>query len=240
MLGTMPGLDLPDDLFLDVFNDAPIRTLAPGEVLINAGAPADQVFNIVSGVMRMTRTGTDGRRQVLAFLFRDNFVGLTTTDCYFFGLEAVTDARVACCPRRRLDERLAADPAAERAFMNMMSRVIEDMLDIVFSLGQRTAHERLAVFLLYLRHWRRLTDSIVADDDPLLNNVDLPMSREDIADFLGLTKETVSRSFRELEEQALILRDGSHRTVLRNLSGLRELAGVSDFAAPRRIAPTRT
>ena len=58
----------------------------------------------------MTRTGTDGRRQVLSFLFRDNFVGLTATETYFFNVEAVTHARVRCCARRQLDERLAGDP----------------------------------------------------------------------------------------------------------------------------------
>ncbi len=222
------------DLFLDVFDGAPVRTLQPGEVLIAAGAPADHVYNIVSGVMRLTRTGMDGRRQVLAFLFRDNFVGLTTTDSYFFGVEAVTAARVACCPRWRLDERLARDPVAERAFMHMMSRVIEDILDVVYSLGQRTAAERLAVFLLYLRHWRRQTEHFGDDADPALGEVHLPMSREDIANFLGLTKETVSRSFRNLETRGLITRRGSSAVHLDDLEGLRAMAGTRDFASPRR------
>jgi CRP-like cAMP-binding protein len=90
--------DLPHDVFLDIFDAAPVRDLAPGEVIISAGEPATQVFNILSGVLRVTRTGTDGRRQVLSFLFRDNFVGLTAT-ATIFSVEAVTAARVACCPR---------------------------------------------------------------------------------------------------------------------------------------------
>ncbi|MEO8443668.1 MAG: helix-turn-helix domain-containing protein [Gammaproteobacteria bacterium] len=237
----MRALDLPQDVFLDIFDSAPLRDLAPGEVLISAGEPAVQVFNIVSGVLRVTRTGTDGRRQVLSFLFRDNFVGLTATETYFFSVEAVTAARVACCPRRQLDERLARDPKAERAFLNMMFRVIEDILDVVYSLGQRTAIERLAVFLLYLRHWRRLTANLADDMDPSLGEVEVPMSREDIADFLGLKKETVSRSFRELEERGLIRRLDTHRIRVDNLVALRALAGVRDFASPRRLtaAPPR-
>jgi len=228
------------DVFLDVFAGAPERTLAPGEVLISAGAPADQVFNIVDGVLMVSRSGGDGRRQVLSFLFRDNFVGLTATDRYFFSVEAVTAARVVCCPRRALDERLASDPLAERAFLNMMFRVVEDMLDMVYSLGQRTAVERLAVFLLYLRHWRRLTGGQPADDaDPALNVIETPMSREDIGDFLGLKKETVSRAFTELEQRGLIRREGQHRTVVTGLEGLRELAGVHDFASPRRLVAGR-
>lgn len=237
MLFRMTSLALPQDLYLDIFNEAPVRELEPGEVIISAGEPATQVFNILSGVLRVTRTGTDGRRQILAFLFRDNFVGLTATDSYFFSVEAVTTARVACCPRRQLETRLAGDPAAERAFVNMMFRVVEDMLDVVYSLGQRTAIERLAVFLLYLRHWRRLTEKVVDDTDPALAEIHVPMSREDIADFLGLKKETVSRSFRSLEERDLARRLDSHRIQVANLTALRELAGIRDFASPRRMTP---
>jgi CRP/FNR family transcriptional regulator len=231
-----PALQLPQDIFLDIFDTAPLRNLAPGEVVISAGEPADQVFNIVSGVLRVCRTGADGRRQVLSFLFPGNFVGLTATGTYFFSVEAVTAARIACCPRQVLDARLAGDPAAERAFLNMMLRVVEDMLDVVYSLGQRTARERLAVFLLYLRHWRRLTDNMADDGDPRLAEISIPMSREDIADFLGLKKETVSRSFKELETGQLILRSGSHHVRVLDLTALRELAGIRDFASPRRIA----
>jgi CRP-like cAMP-binding protein len=232
----MADLWLPNDVFLDVFRGAPTRELAPGEVLINAGQPADQVFNIESGVLMLYRTGTDGRRQVLSFLFRDNFVGLSATETYFFSVEAVTPARVVVCPRRLLNERLASDPAAEQAFLNMVFRVLEDILDVVYSLGQRTASERLAVFLLYLRHWKRLTDAIADDGHPSLVTVQVPMGREDIADFLGLKKETVSRSFRELEEAGLIRRLDSHTVRLDDLPRLRQLAGISDFASPRRLA----
>lgn len=230
----MQTSDQPHDVFLDIFDGAPVQDFKPGETIIRAGEPASQVFNILSGVLRVTRTGTDGRRQVLSFLFRDNFVGLTASDNYFFSVEAVTAARVVCCPRRRLDERLARDPLAERAFLNMMYRVMEDILDAVYSLGQRTAIERLAVFLLYLRHWRRLTDHL-DDGNPVLAEIQVPMSREDIADFLGLKKETVSRSFRDLEERGLIRRLDSHRIRVDNLKTLRQLAGSWDFASPRRL-----
>jgi CRP-like cAMP-binding protein len=232
----MADLPLPDNIFLDVFRGAPTRVLAPGEVLISAGQPADQVFNIEAGVLMLYRTGNDGRRQVLSFLFRDNFVGLSATDAYFFSVEAVTPAKVVVCPRRLLNERLARDPAAEQAFLNMVFRVLEDILDVVYSLGQRTASERLAVFLLYLRHWQRLTEAIADDDHPALATVQVPMGREDIADFLGLKKETVSRSFRELEDAGLIRRLETHAVRIDDLPRLRARAGIADFASPRRLA----
>lgn len=231
----MPETLPPPDRFLDAFDGAPTRDLRPGEVLIAAGTPADQVFNIVSGMLMLSRTGRDGRRQVLAFLFRDNFLGLTAGDRYFFTVEAVTPARVACCARSAFERRLVGDSGAERAFLNMTLRVLEDLVDALYSLGQRTAVERLAVFLLYLRHARRLADGIADDADPALNDVALPMTREDIADFLGLQKETVSRSFGQLEERGLIRRVDSHRVQVTALAALRELAGVLDFASPNRL-----
>jgi len=223
------------DVFLEVFDGAAPQDLAAGEILLNAGAPADHVYNIESGMLMVSRTGGDGRRQVLSFLVRDNFVGLTATDHYFFTVEAVMPSRVVGCPRRVLTERLASDAEAERTFMNMLFRVLEDAYDLVYNLGQRTAVERLAVFLLYMRYWRRLNDRITEDTDPVLDSVQLPMSREDIADFLGLKKETVSRSFRQLEERGLISRRERNGVQIEALEALRELAGIWDFASPRRL-----
>ena len=225
----------PTDIFLDAFDGAPLRELAPGEVLIAAGTSADQVFNILDGTVMLSRTGRDGRRQVLSFLCRDNFVGLTATDRYFFTAEAVTPARVACCSRAAFNARIEQVAGAERAFLNMTFRVLEDMLDALYSLGQRTALERLAVFLLYLRHSCRLAEGITEDSDPRLSDVALPMTREDIADFLGLQKETVSRSFGQLEERGLIRRIDNHSVQLRSVAALRELAGSVDFASSRRL-----
>jgi CRP/FNR family transcriptional regulator len=231
----MGSSDAKHDVFLDIFDDAPQQQLAAGEVLISAGAPADKVFNILSGMLMVSRTGGDGRRQVLSFLVRDNFVGLTATDEYFFTVEAVTPTCVACSSRRALTDRLASDTESERTFLRMMFRVLEDAFDLAYNLGQRTAVERLAVFILYMRHWQRLSGHIWDDLDPLLNEVQLPMSRVDIADFLGLKKETVIRGFRQLEERGLVHRRGHHEIQIVDLLSLRWLAGIWDFASPRHI-----
>lgn len=224
----------PGDVFLDVFDQAPRRELAPGEVLIHAGEAASDVFNVIDGMLMVSRFGRDGRRQVLGFLFPDNFVGLTATEKYFFTVEAVTATVIASRNREFLDQRLAGDPVAEQAFIAMVFRVLENLVDLAYSLGQRTARERLAVFMLYLRHRYRLSAG-VPDDDSQLLTLDLPMSRTDIADFLGLKKETVSRSFGQLETAGHIERVGSQRLRILDIDGLRDLAGVHDFASPARL-----
>ncbi len=223
------------DVFLDVFDQAPEKELAPGDVLIHEGELAHEVFNIVEGMLMVSRIGRDGRRQVLSFLFPDNFVGLTATDRYFFTVEAVTATRVAGRPRAVLDARLAEDVEAERAFTSMMFRVLENLVDLAYSLGQRTAAERAAIFVLYLRHRHRLSGVGTNRQDPSMSRVKLPMSRIDIADFLGLKKETVSRSFSQLEKRGLIKRLGSETVEIKDLDKLRELAGVQDFASPMRL-----
>jgi len=224
------------DLFLDVFDQAPVINLAPGEVLVNAGTKADRVFNILNGMVMVSRTGGDGRRQILSFLFRDNFVGLTSTDDYFFTVEAVVPTEIVVCSRAALATRLTNDPEAERTYLNMLHRVLEDAYDLVYNLGQRTAVERLAVFLLYLRYWYRVSERIPDDQDQRLSKVSLPMSREDIADFIGLKKETVSRSFRQLEERGLIRRDEHAQVSILDLVALRKLAGIWDFASPQHLS----
>ena len=226
------------DIFLDVFEGAPVRNLSPGETLFHAGAAADQVFNIVSGTLMVSRIGNDGRRQVLSFLFQDNFVGLSATDTYFFTVEAVTAAQIACRPRQVLEARLAKDPLAERAFLNMVFRVLENSLDLVYSLGQRTAVERLAVFLLYLRNCQRGSTGVLKNAAALAV-IELPMSRQDIADFLGLKKETVSRSFTQLDDRGLIDRPDNVHAAITDLAGLRDLAGIQDFSSPLRLMAAR-
>ena len=175
----MPNDAPAGDIFLDVFDQAPQRVLAPGDALVHAGESASDVFNIVSGMLMVSRFGRDGRRQVLGFLFPNNFVGLTATEKYFFTVEAVAPSIVASRNRDLLTERLASDPAAEQAFVSMVFRVMENLVDLAYSLGQRTARERLAVFVLYLRHRYRLSTHVPDDDEQLLT-LELPMSRTEI------------------------------------------------------------
>ena len=117
----------------------------------------------------------------------------------------------------------------------MVFRVLENSLDLVYSLGQRTAIERLSVFLLYLRRQYKVSNPDL--ENP--NLVQLPMSRQDIADFLGLKKETVSRSFSELENRQLITRPNSHSALVLDVESLRSLAGIMDFSSPLRLAGPR-
>ena len=97
----------------------------------------------------------------------------------------------------------------------------------------------VAVFLLYLRN-RHMISSALEDTAIALQTIALPMSRQDIADFLGLKKETVSRSFTHLDKEGFINRTTSHEIEVTDLAGLRELAGIHDFASPLRVAVSQS
>ena len=228
-----------DDIFLDVFKAATSRRLQPGEVLIHAGDPAERVYTILDGMLMVSRLGLDGRRQVLSFMFPGHFVGLTASRVYNFTIEAVVPSVVAGQPRKLLDRRLASDRAAERAFIAMTYRAMDNLIDLVFSLCQRTARERLAVFVLYLRHRYLLAAGLALADDQAMRLVPLPMSRVDIADFTGLKKETVSRSLAQLEREGLLARRGDRDVEILDLAGLRQVAGVLDFSSPMRMPGDR-
>ncbi|MBI1238450.1 MAG: helix-turn-helix domain-containing protein [Alphaproteobacteria bacterium] len=174
------------------------------ETLILDGDEASTVYNVISGAMRLTRLSGDGRRQILGFLFTGNYIGLTPDTLYHFNAEAVSDVELCAFDRRRLETLFKLHPAMEATFRAMAAKVIDQTYDLLFTLGQRTAVERVASFLLYLREAEQCPGKPGA---PL----HLPMTRTDIADFLGLTIETVSRSFTKLRTDKIIHLVDAHR-----------------------------
>ena len=175
--------------------------MAPGETLILDGDASDNVYNVVSGTLMMTRLGADGRRQILAFLPTGSFVGFSSDQLYRFNVEAVSGAELCRFERKKLEPLFDAYPEMERRFRQMAARVIEASLDLVFTLGRRNATERIAAFLLHLRDTQRES----AETPPGPHHAwSIPMTRTDIADYLGLTIETVSRVLSRLKAKGVI------------------------------------
>lgn len=175
--------------------------LDPGDTLILDGDASDHVYNVVSGTLMMTRLGADGRRQILAFLLTGNFIGFSSNQLYRFNVEALTGCELCRFERKKLEPLFAAYPEMERRFRRMAARIIEASLDLVFTLGRRNATERMAAFLLHLRDAQREA----AETPPASQAVwQIPMMRSDIADYLGLTIETVSRVLARLKAKNIV------------------------------------
>ena len=198
-------------------------------MLIRTGDSSERVYNVESGLLLASRMGSDGGRQILGFVFPDNLLGLTAGDQYSFSVHAVLETRVRWTTRQSLDVLIDRDPESRRAFVRMLYRVLDRYQDLVFSLGQRTATERLAVFLLFLRYQGLRSSSPWAKPTEL----DLPVGRNEMADFLGLKTETISRSLRALEMAGLIVRVTPSNIQFMDLEGLRDLAGSQDLTSPK-------
>lgn len=171
--------------------------LEAGRSLIHEGDPADSLFNVVSGAVKLYKLLPDGRRQITGFLFPGDFLGIALNDTYVYTAEALADLRLCRFPRRRLEALLVELPALEHRLLGEVATELVAAHEQMLLLGRKTARERVASFLLMLarraeRHGR---------SGWLLP---LPMSRIDVADYLGLTTETVSRTVTQLRQAGVI------------------------------------
>jgi CRP-like cAMP-binding protein len=175
------------------------------------GEPADYLYKVVSGTVRTYKVLSDGRRQVGAFYMPGDVFGLETGDEHTFSAEAISDAKVLVIKRSALVALAARDGEIARQLWALTGRELSRVQAHILLLI-KTAQERVAGFLLEM-----------ADRVSSGNSVELPMSRQDIADYLGLTIETVSRTLTTLENAATIELPSSRRIVLRNRSALSRL-----------------
>lgn len=177
--------------------------LDKGETLFYEGDDAKYVYNVKKGYVRLSRLGVDGRRQVMGFLTVGDYMGHTGKSQYAISAEALTDAEVCRFSRSDLESLLSQYPQLERQFHHMTAGLLDDMLDLLFTLGRKNAIERVASFL------DNALDRQIQSDEPA-TQIWLPMTRADIADFLGLTLETVSRAFSRLRKEGVIDIEHAH------------------------------
>lgn len=173
-----------------------------GQTLFGEGDCADMLFNVTNGTMKLYKLLPDGRRQITGFLLPGDFLGLSINDTYAYSAESVTPATLCRFPRRRLEGLLEDYPKMQRRLFAMASSELAAAQDQMLLLGRKNAKERIASFLLMLSERARRRGY---KDNP----VHVPMSRSDIADYLGLTTETVSRTFTQLKtSRAISLLEG--------------------------------
>jgi CRP/FNR family nitrogen fixation transcriptional regulator len=173
--------------------------------------PADYLYKIVSGTVRTYKVLVDGRRQIGAFHLPGDMFGFETGNEHSFSAEAITDCKIIVIKRSAVMALAARDNDVARQMWELTARELQRVQKHSLALI-RTAEERVAGFLLEM-----------ADRVANGGTVELPMSRQDIADYLGLTIETVSRTLKLLEDAAAIEVARRRRILLRNRSALRRL-----------------
>src|SRR5215208_67238 len=181
------------------------------EEIYGEGEPADYLYKVVSGTVRTYKILTDGRRQIGAFHLPGDMFGLETGEEHAFSAEAIADAKVLVMQRSAVVALARRDNDVARQLWALTAGELQRVQGHVLLLI-KTAQERVVGFLLEMAERAR--------DD---NEVELPMSRQDIADYLGLTIETVSRTLTHLATTAAIEVPTSRRIVLRNRAALSRL-----------------
>lgn len=182
------------------------------EEIFGQDEPAEYVYRVVSGAVRTMRFTCEGRRQILGFHLPGDVFGLELGEAYTLSAEAVGASEVVMVRRSALEKAANDDARAARSLLKLTSEQLANAREHACMLGRKGAGERVAAFLL------QLADRFVAKRE-----MDLPMSRADIADYLGLTIETVSRAFSEFERSAAIALPSSRHVVMRNPTALFEL-----------------
>lgn len=174
--------------------------------------PADYLYKVVSGAVRICKLLDDGRRQITAFHFPGEIFGLEVGTAHRFTAEAVGDSSIVVVKRSTVVALAARDGDMARQLWAHTARDLQQMQDHMLLLGCLSAKERVAAFLLHMA--KRVSTN---------NEFELPMPRQDIADYLGLTIETVSRTMTQLETDCAIGLVTSRRVVLRNRAVLDRL-----------------
>lgn len=185
------------------------------------GDSAEHLFEVLSGVVKLYKLLADGRRQITGFLYPGHFMGLSYDNRYVYTAEAVTDVRLCRYPRARLDRLMAETPGLGRRLLSLALVELVAAQDQMLLLGRKSTMEKVASFLLRLA---TPMDSAESRADRLF----LPMGRVDIADYLGLTVETVSRAFTKLRHMHVIELEQHNRVRILDFDLLDELAEGDD------------
>lgn len=186
-------------------------TFDPNEEIFGENEPAEYVYKVESGAVRTYKILTDGRRQIGAFYLPGDTFGLEIGNDHHFSAEAISRTVVRVVRRSAIVSLAERDSEAARELWAFSARELHQTQERMLLLV-KSAPQRLASFLL------EMSERLAASDA-----LELPMSRQDIADYLGLTIETVSRTLTQLVSEATIGLPSSRRIVVRNRGALREL-----------------
>ncbi len=181
------------------------------ETLFCEGDPAEAVYVVLSGAVRSSKMLPDGRRQIIGFHEAGDLIGLTLADDYFYSTEGVTAVRLRRVSRSQLEALIERQPCLRNRLFSLAARELAAAQKQMLLLGRKTARERLCSFLVErCRHNG--------------HTIELPMSRTDIADYLGLTIETVSRTLSQLRAEGLVRMASLHSLELTDADRLSDLA----------------
>ena len=208
------------------------RRLAARQHLFLQGDPQTQVYLVTSGAVRLYKLLQNGRRQIMGFKFAGDFISFDRGQCHRFDAQAITATELRSFPTAAFYAAAGSDPRFLLKLYNAVSGDLSRVQDLALTIGQRDAEGSMAAFLLDIDAravQRRSADGFMS----------LPMLRGDIADYVGLTHETVSRVFTQLKKAGLIALRGRSGVRLINRPALRALADGIGEVRMRRVVESQ-
>lgn len=175
------------------------RSFPAGTPILWRGEPLDYVASVVSGVASLSKTMEDGRIQMVGLLLPSDFIGRPGRDRIDFDVTATTEVTLCCFDRKRFEALVDDTPHVAQRLMELALDELDAARDWMLLLGRKTAREKIATFVEMLQRRSRLDDGAAAGAA-----LHLPMTRDQIANYLGLTLETVSRQFTALKKDGII------------------------------------
>ncbi len=185
------------------------------------GEKVERYATILSGIVKLGKLAPDGRKQIVGLQFAPDFLGRPFALESGVSVEATTDVRVCSFPRAVLDEFVQQSPELKQKLLDQALRELDEARDWMFTLGRKDASEKLATFLCLLA-----TNLDPERDQHVSGPItfDIPLTRSEIADFLGLTIETVSRQITHLRKAGLIEVENNRTITVADLAKLRSIA----------------
>lgn len=191
-----------------------VRRLKAGETLIAEGEQGRYCYRIVSGVVKEFNTIEDGQRQITDFYQAGEFVGFDAVPGHEQAVEAVTECAVQCISRDLFFRSISSSTEMSQLVIELLLNRVNRAHRRMMMIARKSARERVAAFLVQ-----------IADEQRRTTNLSLAMSRQDIADYLGLTIETVCRSLTELKKEGVIVMSAARVFTIVDRSRLEAVAG---------------
>ena len=192
-----------------------------GEELVGEAERIESYSNVLSGVVKLTKTLSDGRQQIVGLRFAPDFLGRPFNKESKLNAEAATNVALCSFPRAAVERLMKEQPGLEHVLLQQTLKELDDAREWMVTLGRKTAAEKVASFLLLIA--RNIDGGAAAGED--FAEFELPLTRADIADFLGLTIETVSRQFTRLRTDGVITIENNRKLTVPDLSRLETRSG---------------
>ncbi|OIQ77117.1 nitrogen fixation regulation protein FixK [mine drainage metagenome] len=198
------------------------RSFEAGQTVIWSGDRMDFVASVVTGIATLTQTMEDGRRQMVGLLLPSDFVGRPGREVAPYDVTATTDLVMCCFRKKPFEEMMSHTPHVAQRLLEMTLDELDAAREWMLLLGRKTAREKIASLVAIIAR-RDVSLQQKGGKGPVV--VDLPLTREAMADYLGLTLETVSRQISALKRDGVISLEGKRHVTIPSLDRLLEEAG---------------